>query len=303
VSREMICLFMPSSLLFSLLSIIPLLLAASALAVLKWTRGDYRKRNPFPEGEKGLRWPGYSLQKEVESIEEKLNSYLTFLVALPPFALGGYIVAAGTRGESLFLKVTFIVPATCALVWILISLVNCARALKRKRLGMLGEQMTGEHLNLLMRDGCHVFHDFPCGRWNIDHIVIGETGVFIVETKLRRKLIGKGADIDKVIAYDGSVLHFVKQDYRNSSALNQARRAARELEQFIEERACLKASVTAILTFPGWWIDRKGKGDVTVVNSKEIRQVVTGKKRDAISPEQINRIVAVVEAECRDVEW
>jgi hypothetical protein len=294
---------MPSSSLFSSVCLVPLLLSLAALAVQKWMRGDHRKRTPFPEGEKGLRWPGYTLQKEVAALEERFNSYLTFLVALPPFILGGYVVAAGAKGESLALKLILFVPAAGALIWMIVNLLRCAAALKRKRLGMLGEQMTGERLNALSRQGFNVFHDFPCGRWNIDHIVIGETGVFVIETKIRRKLIGKGPEADRDIVYDGNTLHFVKQNYRNSGALNQTRKAARELEKFIEERACLTVPVTAILTFPGWWIERKGKGDVTVVNAKEIWQVVTNRKRETILREQIDRIVAAVEPLCRDVGW
>lgn len=200
---------MPSSLSFSIICLTPLLLAVSALALLKWISGDYRKRKPFPEGEKGLRWPGYSLQREVESLEERLNSYLTLLVALPPLALSGYITAAGAKGVSVSLKLIFFVPTACALIWTIVSLLNCARTLKRKRLGMLGEQMTGEHLNALMREGFYVFHDFPQSRWNIDHVVIGETGVFVIETKSRSKLIGTGTESDREVVYDGSSIHFV----------------------------------------------------------------------------------------------
>ena len=55
-------------------------------------------------------------------------------------------------------------------------------------LGLMGERAVGEELNLLMAEGCRVFHDYPGGpNWNIDHVVVAPSGVYGIETKMRRK--------------------------------------------------------------------------------------------------------------------
>lgn len=53
------------------------------------------------------------------------------------------------------------------------------------RTGALGEERTGEILRPLEAQGFRVIHDrlIPGSRENIDHIVVGPPGVFVVETK------------------------------------------------------------------------------------------------------------------------
>ena len=54
-------------------------------------------------------------------------------------------------------------------------------------LGLEGELATGEELNQLMLDGCRVFHDIPFRFGNIDHVVVSQSGVFSVNTKMLGK--------------------------------------------------------------------------------------------------------------------
>jgi hypothetical protein len=51
--------------------------------------------------------------------------------------------------------------------------------------GALGEERTGQILRSLEAEGFRAIHDrlIPGSRANIDHIVVGPTGVFVVETK------------------------------------------------------------------------------------------------------------------------
>ncbi len=55
----------------------------------------------------------------------------------------------------------------------------------RWKRGAEGEQQTAEALKALPRDGYVVFHDLRLGklRANIDHVVVGRTGVFVLDTK------------------------------------------------------------------------------------------------------------------------
>ena len=49
--------------------------------------------------------------------------------------------------------------------------------------GAEGEEAVGRILEGLTADGWHVIHDISFGRGNIDHVVVGQGGVFAVETK------------------------------------------------------------------------------------------------------------------------
>lgn len=58
-------------------------------------------------------------------------------------------------------------------------------AVRTWRKGALGERRTARMLRPLTRRGYTVLHDraLPYGRANVDHLVIGPTGVFVVDTK------------------------------------------------------------------------------------------------------------------------
>jgi Nuclease-related domain len=57
----------------------------------------------------------------------------------------------------------------------------------RWRAGAIAERAVGQALNELRRDGWFVLHDIrQRGEGNVDHLVSGPGGVFMIETKLRR---------------------------------------------------------------------------------------------------------------------
>lgn len=56
------------------------------------------------------------------------------------------------------------------------------------RRGAVGERRTARRLRILARLGYTVLHDraLPRGRANVDHLVIGPTGVFVIDSKMWR---------------------------------------------------------------------------------------------------------------------
>jgi hypothetical protein len=60
---------------------------------------------------------------------------------------------------------------------------------RQLRLGAIGEEAVGQFLEEKMRPmGCQVFHDVLGETFNVDHIVVGPTGVFAIETKTNSRL-------------------------------------------------------------------------------------------------------------------
>lgn len=176
----------------------------------------------------------------------------------------------------------------------------------RLYLGFLGERAVGEELNKLMFDRYHVFHDFPGGDdWNIDHVIVGPSGVFAVETKAYRKRKGAGPDFHKVV-FDGKTLRFPCRGGKSrvdTKPLDQARRNSKSLSVFLSKSTGEPTHVEPILTFPGWFVDRKGLGDVHVLNHRQFRDCVVRNGPAKLSSEQIQRIVHQLEQQCRNVEF
>jgi hypothetical protein len=51
--------------------------------------------------------------------------------------------------------------------------------------GAAGERRTAKALRPLVREGWTVAHDVPLSRGNLDHVLVGPPGVFLLETKFR----------------------------------------------------------------------------------------------------------------------
>jgi hypothetical protein len=60
--------------------------------------------------------------------------------------------------------------------------------------------------------------------------------------------------------------------------------------------------VKPILALPGWWVEAKARGFVTVVNSKSVASAVEGNGPRVLSDEQIDLISRQLDVLCRDIE-
>jgi hypothetical protein len=183
------------------------------------------------------------------------------------------------------------------LVWKVIRLIERRRSL---RIGLAGEMVAGEELNRLMLDAYHVYHDFPAGRFNIDHILVGPSGVFAVETKARSKgSRGKPTDETKVI-YDGVRLRF--PTWTTTKPLEQAKAQAVWLSKWLSGAVGDPVRVSPMVTIPGWYIDRQSPNGVPVLNPKQVKGYLDGEKEAVLSETMIKRICHQLEQKCRDVD-
>ena len=96
------------------------------------------------------------------------------------------------------------------------------------RRGGQGERHTARLLHRLTRDGYVVFHDLavPGSDANVDHLVIGRSGVFVIDTKQWAGEVRQGAD--------GLVWH---NHYRLDRTLETVRREAERVGRLLSTRA------------------------------------------------------------------
>ena len=99
--------------------------------------------------------------------------------------VGGILV--GLLGGSIHRTISFFgwSVAAAAAVWTLTELLAIPAGIGAWRTGAAGEDRTARALAELEAEGFVVLHDRrkPGSRANIDHVIVGPTGVFIVETK------------------------------------------------------------------------------------------------------------------------
>jgi len=283
-------------------------LFVSLVSMIGFTRRRERQsRKPFAENLRLLRGPGESTRKRTEALSEEVQSHLVALFGLP-LLVGVLLIGAlnfFTGPQQIALIAGCLIGLCIGLVLEIRKLMNNRRQLRNCYLGYFGERVVAEAVEPLRYDGFVIFHDVPAGdanaRFNLDHVIIGPSGVFAVETKTRRKGRARDGFADHQIIFDGQILSYPWAEDRHG--LDQALRQARWLEDYLVSLLGQRIPVHPILTFPGWMILRRGKGAVAVLNPREIPAAVALRGAPALDSDQIDLVARQLEARCRDVEF
>ena len=268
-------------------------------------------KSPFSE--KLLRPPGESLRLKIETLREQIGD--TF------FKLGCYMLAPGI----LCLLVSQL-PPIASLTFVAIVGIPCyllgmhqwsrVKRLRTKlinhRLGFDGERYVATELTPLLAKGYQVFHDFiydmdPGGdktTFNIDHIAIGPEGVFLIETKAKRKSTQapKNELQPNQIAIEGKELRFPNGTI-TGQPIEQAEKNAFKLQQWITKSGIQGIEVRPLVVYPGWYIKHPKWMHLGVQSARKIAERIPhlGKGR-RLSDQEIQHIATRIEDKCRNVE-
>ncbi len=151
--------------------------------------------------------------------------------------------------------------------------------------GARGEESVAVLLASLPR-GFHVFHDFRCpGAGSIDHVVIGPTGVFVIETKCWA---------GKVTCEQGKI--YVNGNSPSRPPLVQARASAYVLTGFLSDRvegapACVPVVCFASDTFSPALLTQE---EAVICNASALLSLIVAYACH-LSADELERIVKVME--------
>jgi len=253
------------------------------------------RRNPLTF--QMLRAPGETINKSIEQLSEDIDQHLTFSGVVPLLCFSTYLTTrfiAKTNISPIFL----IILALCYMTFSGIQLNKMLRQRHKEVLGLDCERAVGQELSQLMLDGYRIFHDFQADKFNIDHIVIGENGVFAIETKGRAKPDrGKGKEEARV-TYDGQSLQF--PSWSEQEPLEQAKRQAAWLSNWLSKAVGAPVAVKPVLALPGWYVERK-KPDFIIFNGKNPQFLLKFKAESPLSSEMIQRVAHQIDQRCRNV--
>jgi hypothetical protein len=138
------------------------------------------------------------------------------------------------------------------------------RKARHMSLGLEGERAVGQQLETLRNQGYEIFHDIPGDGYNIDHVVIGPGGVFVIETKMRSKPVGRNPEIN----YDGKVLQI--DGHARPDPIVQVRAASSEMDRLIREWLGHSVEIRPVLVFPGWYCTMPKGSSVWVLNESAV---------------------------------
>jgi hypothetical protein len=274
------------------------------VGIWKWRISRRQERPPVQE--KLIRAPGETLRQKLENYDDTLLLHLV-AAALAPLLL----MVFGLMGISKISEAYQIWALIGLLLVIGVALYFSARWLmlileKRRNhyLGYFGERVVGETLDDLRLKGFRIFHDVPALEsspvFNIDHVIVGSTGIYAIETKTRRKGKARPGYPDHKVIFDGQQLVYPwGEDFHG---LNQARDRALWLEEWLAQLLGRRVPVQPILTFPGWWVEEHVVGPIRVTSPKQIGPIVL-RNGSILTEEQIDLVSKQLEVRCRDVAF
>lgn len=235
-----------------------------------------------PIKDQPLRNPGESLEKEMSKFFDDqvmvyfLASAVFFVAALlewfrwfndrPPSPILFSIVAMGVIGFS---------------VWKFVKARKVMRSLKQ---GAIGEKAVGQYLERLRENGAQLFHDIPSKGFNLDHVVISDSGIYVIETKT----YSKPDTGTSVIVYDGETV-LINNTTRTGKPIIQVKAAAGWLSGMLEESTGRKFEIRPVVLFPGWFIEPTAEArssDVWVLNPKALPAFI-GNSMPRLSREEL----------------
>jgi len=283
-------------------------------------RRTTRNERP-PQKSKLLRPAGYSALCRAEEASDKLNDSLVQALGAGAVAGLSFVpLAAVLQGLILHrftLTQVLATPHSSLLLAILAlevsavayGIASCLLLFRHQdeirnwRLGARGEQAVAESLAdpKLAAAGYRAFHDVPGdGEWNVDHVVVGPGGLFVLETKacVRRKPTWEQQD--HIVLFDGKTLRFPwRIDHR---ANGQAEANARWVREKLAPYAPKDILVQPVIVVPGWWVESHGKFPTKAMNATYLVDYLVTAKRQ-FAPEQLHQMNARLDELCRTVEF
>jgi hypothetical protein len=294
-------------------SMVSVLLAtfAPTLALSVAIAWDHRQRKQTerpPQSDKLLRPPGYSLFIRLDETFDLVIYRILMASVLSAISSAGVVALAGLLGmhapvSYVILCLLAVTPFVAGSVWAALRAFYWFKEAQNIRLGLRGEQAVAEALSEAADSGFRAFHDVQTeNNGNLDHIAIGTRGVFLIETKARRKRGSNNGQAAHEVIYDGEVLQFPRS--REAKPIEQAKRNAAWLSDYLRNETGEPVEVFPLVVLPGWFVKKSERGNFRVeVMAAKFLPGFLERQTEKIDPAQLRRIKNALDKKCRDVEF
>lgn len=223
-----------------------------------------------PLKDRPLRNPGESVDRELLNLLfDEVLLYISAAGIFMTMALLEWYRWLSDAPPSPFLMSGVALIAIAVAAWKIRKTKPKIEALK---LGRDGEKAVAQYLDRLRERGARVFHDVISDGFNVDHVLIDTTGVYVIETKTRSKPERGPAKL----VFDGATVRTNGFEPDRNPVI-QARAARGWIAELLQESTGKSAPMRAVVLYPGWYIDTIEAGrtsDVWVLNPKALPKYI-----------------------------
>ena len=253
----------------------------SLLGVLLLKIWLHQKNEKLPVDRKKLK--RVAAQTLNEQVNDKIVDvigliFLSVLIVTMPFAIKG-IAEMFASGKFNYFLITMIV---LGFAYVARKLWLKSNDLIKLKLGRDAELAVASELIELQSHGYQVFHDIQADGFNIDHLVVGPTGIFAIETKGRHKRLKD--DINYKVKFENNHLAF--PSWFESKPLEQAQNQANWVNKWLYESTGFNTLVLPVLCFPGWFVELKQRPPFPIVSHKQIVKTILSMRQVSLNQEQ-----------------
>lgn len=246
-----------------------------------------------PIEDKPLRYPAQSLDEKLDALF--IEKFLPYIIAPAIFitiAFNSWITYFNKVIPNPYLLTGLAIIIT---VWSIYKIITMIKEIKSFKQGRDGEREVGMKLELLREQGFKVYHDIVRKNFNLDHVLVGTKGIFVIETKTYSKPIKGKCEI----IYDGNKLSYAGK-YQNEDPIDQAKAAKNWLKNYLKDSIGRDFNILPIIVFPGWYVESKvSLTDFRILNPKGLDKFMQNRK-DELSTEDValisNRIEIYVKS-------
>jgi hypothetical protein len=185
-----------------------------------------------------------------------------------------------------------------SILYILVIIYLVSKTLKKitpLRQGRDGELALAQYLNIILKElsmkniDTYIFHDIINNekQYNIDHILLSQNGLFIIDTKT----YAKDEKIENKITIKNNYIYKNGYLYKLPYIKNQAK----WLQSQIKKKINKDIKITPIVAFIGWYVEGSKIDDVYITNAKNIKNIFLNRKTNMIfSKEELREIKKVL---------
>ncbi len=217
-----------------------------------------------------VRQAGQSIRMEIEELwQNKLLRPLCAVIVTMSVAIYAWELAVFKLPVTpMFMTVLLL----ASILWLLLSFRKHLPQFKNLNLGLVGERAVGQFLEEELRKyGYQVLHDIPGDGFNVDHVVIGTSGIYTIETKTHSKPAKGGCSIK----YDGAQVS-INGIKPNRDPIIQAKAQNRWLADIFEQSTGRKFKIQSVVLYPGWFVEASVQWpEVWVQNEKQFPATIT----------------------------